>query len=88
MRRFVVIWIAILILAGAVGFLAHSITSARDNQNVGIRNFTCFFETAVLASPNQSPKQKLAAIKFFNGETNILGVPTCPATPEKGGTNG
>lgn len=85
MRKFVVIWIALLILAGAVGVFAGSTIQEREHQNDGIRTFACFFESAILASKHQTAEQKIQAVHFFNGLTNKLNVASCPAIPEKGG---
>lgn len=84
MKKFAVIWAALLILAGVVGVLASSVTHERAHQNDAVRTFVCFFEGAVLESKNQTSEQKVQAVKFFNEVTRKLDVPACPAIPERG----
>lgn len=87
MRRFAVIWAAILILTVVVAITAHTAFTSQAHQNNTVREGWCYFERAVLSSPLRSQKQKLQAIHFFNGLTHDLGVAPCPIPTPKGGTN-
>jgi hypothetical protein len=78
MRRFAIIWTALLLLAVTVGVLANAVFAEQAHTNDGVRTFICFFQAKVLSSPTQTMKQKHAAISFFDGATRNLGVPNCP----------
>jgi hypothetical protein len=86
MRRFAVIWAAILLLAVTLGILASAVFADQQHQNDGIRNFICFFAAKITSSPTQTAAQKHAAIIFFREATANLGVPECSVIT--GGSSG
>jgi tryptophan-rich sensory protein len=84
MRRFAVIWTAILVLAAVLGVVATAVFDQQRRTNDGVRNFICFFEQTVVESPKQSVSDKHKAIIFFNQATTNLGVPNCTLIVKKG----
>lgn len=51
--------------------------AAAKSRDQGLRTFICYFEQAALKSPHQTPAQRRAVIKFFNGVTAKLHEPPC-----------
>ena len=84
MRRFAIIWVAILMLTGVVAYNARSTYLAHKHTNDSLRTFVCFFQNAVLTQPGETPQKAHQAIIFFQGVTNALKVPICPVISGRG----
>lgn len=84
-------WITLGLVVALIGVVSMGVV-ALDNQakntNAGLHNFICFFESAVLSSPNQNSVERRRAINFFNEANKRIQEPACQAVPEKGATNG
>lgn len=50
--------------------------AATTNRDQGLRTFICYFENAVLKSP-QTPAQRQKTIRFFDGLAVKLHEPPC-----------
>lgn len=52
--------------------------NAAASRDQGLRTFICYFESAALKTPNQTPAQRRTIIRFFDGVTAKLHEPSCP----------
>lgn len=77
MRRFAVIWAAILILTVVVALTAHTAFTSQAHQNATVREGWCYTERAIFKNPKLTDAEKRKTAAFFNGLTKDLGVDPC-----------
>lgn len=87
MRRFAVIWAAILLLTFVVALTAHRAFTSQARQNAAVRESWCYVEKKILANPRITKAEARKTVAFFHGLTHDLNVAPCVITLPKGGSN-